>query len=85
MNDDELMRDGWMLNPDGTLHGAEVVESAVLASPDGPMIQFVYAFTAGEKAAGRLRMMQFQLDATDAEAFALALLESARRRPRLAS
>ena len=78
-NSGELMWNGWILNPDGTIHAAEVIDAAVLPGPRGVRVRVRYAFTRDEAAAGRARTIQFLLDRADAKALAYRILDSADR------
>ncbi|MFC7537990.1 hypothetical protein ACFQPG_11550 [Sphingomonas sp. GCM10030256] len=78
-DDNDLMWEGWILNPDGTIHAAEVVATAVLPAPRDVKVRLHYAFTREEALAGKLRWIQLQFDAPTARSLAHHLLESSEK------
>ena len=71
--------DGYVLNPDGTIQFAAIVDYGMLVVPSGVIFQFLHAYSQEEMDAGRLHNVQLHLAAAKVRECAEALLQMAER------
>jgi hypothetical protein len=71
--------DGYVLNPDGTIQFAAIVDYGMLAVPSGVIFQFLHAYSQAEMDSGRLRNIQLHLAADKVRECGEALLQMAAR------
>lgn len=66
--------DGYVLNPDGTIQCAAIVDYGILLVPSGVIFQFLHAYSQEEMDSGRLHNIQLHLAAAQVRICAEALL-----------
>ncbi len=66
--------DGYVLNPDGTIQFAGIVDYGILLVPSGVIFQFLHAYSQEEMDSGRLHKVQLHLAAGKVRECAQALL-----------
>jgi hypothetical protein len=71
--------DGYVLNPDGTIQFAAIVDYGILLVPSGVIFQFLHAYSQAEMDEGRLHNIQLHLAADKVRTYAEALLQMAAR------
>jgi len=71
--------DGYVLNPDGTIQCAAIVDYGILQVPSGVIFQFLHAYSQEEMDAGRLHNIQLHLAAGQVRECGAALLGMAER------
>lgn len=65
-----LMWDGWVLNPDGSIHHSVLTERATLPASDGVLVRLHHALCPEDARRGRARFVQLHLSLAEARALA---------------
>jgi hypothetical protein len=71
--------DGYVLNPDGTIHFAAIVDYGILLVPSGVIFQFLHAYSQAEMDSGALHNAQLHLAAAEVRTMGEALVGMADR------
>jgi len=71
--------EGYVLNPDGTIQFAAIVDYGILAVPSGVIFQFLHAYSQEEMDSGRLHNVQLHLAAAKVRECGEALIHMAQK------
>ncbi len=71
----DMMRDGWILEHDGSIHAARTLAMAVLPCPNGMLLRLNYAMTEEQARLGMVQMVQVALSESQVASLAVELLD----------